>query len=188
MSKPLLIIISGPSCTGKTTLSKIIARELTLPIISRDDIKESLFDSLGILDREWSKKLGSASYQVLYKTTDSNLKVGSSIILDSNFKPEFDTKRFLDLKKKYDFSTIQIMCKTNGEILFERFKRRSESGLRHPGHVDDKNYNEFKEDLLKGGFEPLDIGGKVFEVDTSDFDSIDYDEILRMIKSLINTV
>jgi adenylate kinase family enzyme len=62
----LMILISGLPCTGKTTLARKIAQKFRLPLISRDDIKESLFDSLGWHDREWSKQLGVASYQLLY--------------------------------------------------------------------------------------------------------------------------
>jgi predicted kinase len=68
--KTLLILISGFSCTGKTTLARKIAEKYSLPLISRDDIKESLFDSLGYSDREWSKKLGIASYDLLYFFTE----------------------------------------------------------------------------------------------------------------------
>jgi predicted kinase len=64
--KPILILISGFSCTGKTTLAKKIAQRSSLPLIGRDDIKESLYDSLGYSDRKWSKKLGAASYDLLY--------------------------------------------------------------------------------------------------------------------------
>ena len=66
MIKSLLIIVSGFSCTGKTTLANKIAKRYSLPLISRDDLKESLYDSLGYSDTEWSNKLGVASYHLLY--------------------------------------------------------------------------------------------------------------------------
>jgi len=188
MSKTLLIIISGPPCTGKTTLGKKIAKEFRLPFISKDDIKESLFDDLGWNDRETSKKYGVASYSFLYYYIGSLLSAGVSFIAESNFKPEYENERFLNLKKKYDFETFQIMCHTNGEILFERFKIRSESGERHPGHVDHLNYDEFKDTLLKGGHESLDIGGKVFDIDTTDFNTVDYDKLFSAIKLATNSV
>ena len=186
MSKTLLIVISGLSCTGKTTLGKKIAREFRLPFISRDGIKESLFDALGVNDREWSKKLGRASYHVLYQLIDLLLQANKTFIVESNFQPAFDDERFLDLQKKYDLAILQFMCKTDGEILFERFKKRSESGERHLGHVDDQTHDEFKELLLKGELRALNIGGNVFDIDTTDFERIDYDSIFRAIRSAIN--
>lgn len=187
MSKTLLIIISGPPCTGKTTLGKKISKEFQLPLLSKDEIKESLFDTLGTKDREWSKKIGIASYHILYKNIETLLNVKRSLIVESNFKSEFDSKRFLKLQKKYDFETLQIMCETTGEILFERFKKRSQSGERHPGHVDDQNFDEFKDLLLRGKHKSLNIKGKVFDIDTTEFKSIDYNFIFTFIKSAINS-
>ena len=187
MSKTLLIIISGPPCTGKTTLGKKIARELDLPLISKDDIKESLFDSLGTKDREWSKKLGIASFELLYGFIETLLLSNTSFIIETPLKPEYDEERFLSLKKKFGFKSIQLMCKTDGKILFERFKKRSESGKRHPGHVDSQNYDEFKDILLKGEQQALNLEGKVFDIDTTNFESIDYDSVFNAIKSAINS-
>ena len=62
MMKQTLIIVSGFSCSGKTTLASKIGNHFALPVLDRDDFKESLFDSLGYSDRQWSKKLGYASY------------------------------------------------------------------------------------------------------------------------------
>ena len=61
MNPPLLIIISGPPCSGKTALGGWLARELGLPLLHRDGFKEALFDSLGWSDLEWSQRLGGAS-------------------------------------------------------------------------------------------------------------------------------
>ena len=184
MSQILLVIISGPPCTGKTTLAKRISTEFRLPLISKDGIKESLFDSLGWKDRQWSMKLSLASYGLIYYFLESQLTWGRALIVESNFKPEYDTEKFLDLKKKYNFKPFQIQCKTNGQVLWERFKKRSQSGERHPGHVDHLTYEEFKPSLLKGENEILDIGGKVFEVDTTDFGNIDYEGLFVAIQSV----
>ena len=47
MTKSLLIIINGAPCTGKTTLGRKLAKQLRLPFLSKDGIKEVLFDTLG---------------------------------------------------------------------------------------------------------------------------------------------
>jgi Transposase, Mutator family len=47
------------------TLAKPLARQLGLPLLGKDTIKEALFDTLGTGDRAWSRRLGAASYTVL---------------------------------------------------------------------------------------------------------------------------
>jgi predicted kinase len=183
MPKPLLIIITGLPCTGKTTLGRRIASEFHMPFLNKDSIKELLFDSLGWSDREWSKKLGLASYVLLYYFLDIQLKAGISIIVESNFHPTFDIEKFLALLEKYDFQPLQIMCQTEGTILFQRFKVRAESGERHPGHVDALSYEEFKAVLLRGKLDPLALGGTVIEVDTTDFSKSNYEGLYEAIRS-----
>ncbi len=180
-----LIIISGAPCTGKTTLAQKISTKFKLPLISKDDIKESLFDSLGIKDREWSKKLGIASYKILYQTLELLLQTNKTFIVENNFEPKFADQKFNTLKNKYNFEILQIICETKGEILFERFKKRSESSERHPGHVDHLNYNEFKKTLLKEEYPALNIGSKVYKIDTTNFSKIDYVSIFKIIKSTL---
>ena len=128
MPKTPLIIISGPPGTGKTTLGKHIARELNLPFVHKDGIKELLFDKFGWSDRAWSRKVGIASYAVLYYFVEAQLSAGRSCIVESNFNAAYDTEQFLALKAKYDFEPLQICCMADGEVLFQRFKKRAASG------------------------------------------------------------
>jgi predicted kinase len=180
---PRIIVISGLPASGKTSIASEISRRLTVPFVSRDGMKEVLFDHLDWKDREWSKKLGMASYSLLYYFIESLLRSNTSCVVESNFKPEFDNQKFWTLKEKYDFTVVQILCKADGAVLFERFKQRAESGERHPGHVDTSNYDEFKNALLSGRCDPLDMQGNVIEVNTTDFGKVDIDAILRKVNT-----
>jgi tRNA uridine 5-carbamoylmethylation protein Kti12 len=56
-----LIIVTGRPAAGKSTLAKWLGQRLDMPVLSKDGIKEILFEELGWHDREWSKRLGRAS-------------------------------------------------------------------------------------------------------------------------------
>lgn len=176
-----IVIITGLPCTGKTTLGQFLSPRLGLPFLSKDAIKESLFDSIGWSDRAWAKKLGVAAYRIFDYFIEQTLRVDGSIILESNFKPQFDTSKFQRWQADYGFRAVQIECFANGDVLFERFKARALSGARHPGHDDANNLDEFKTVLAPGKSGFLNIDGRRIEVDTTDFSAVDYEAISRAV-------
>lgn len=181
MTKPLAIIVTGPPGSGKTTIGRRIADTLHLPFINKDGIKELLFDSLGWSDVEWSKRLGAASYAVLYHIMETQLRAGASFVVESNFHPTYDNERFVNLHATYDFATFQVLCVADGDVLYERFKERSASGERHPGHRDDLRYDEFEEMLRRGRHDPLAIGGEMYQLDMTDLDAVDFDGLMAAV-------
>ncbi len=50
MGLPLLLVVTGMPSSGKTTVAEDLARRLRLPLIAKDEIKESLYDSRGAED------------------------------------------------------------------------------------------------------------------------------------------
>lgn len=182
MSQNLLIVVSGPPGAGKTTLARRIAGELGLPLFARDDIKELMFDTLGWLNRQWSRKLGMASWKLLYHLLEEMLKANQSLVVESNFRRELASEELSALQSKYRFETVQVLCKADSEILLKRFKQRAESGERHPVHVDCLNYDEFEAVLRQGDWDALEIDGRVLTVDTTDFEAVDYGQIADVIR------
>jgi predicted kinase len=183
MSQNLLIIVSGPPGAGKTTLARRIAKELGLPLLARDDIKELLFDTLGWSDRRWSRKLGLASWRLLYHVLEELLKANQSLVVESNFRKEFASEELGALQGRYRLEVVQVVCKADSDTLLKRFKQRAESGERHPGHVDHLNYEEFEAVLRRGGWDALEIDSRVLTVDTTDFETVDYDQIINDIRT-----
>jgi len=185
MKQPVLIIVSGPPSSGKTTLAKNIAQKFNLPLITKDNLKEILFDTVGWKDRAWSQKIGSASFALIHYFLDSLIPTGQSLIIEGNFKTEFESQHLSPRLDKYNYRAVQIMCQCDGQVLFERFKKRSESGNRHPGHCDTGNYDELKESLLLGKYPPLDIKSKIIIFDSTDLNNLNYDQIFDQISLII---
>jgi adenylate kinase family enzyme len=182
MNKSFIVIVTGPPGAGKSTLAEYLAQELCLPLISKDPIKETLFDTLGWHDREWSKKLGHASFELMFHLLESHLEAQSSLILETGFIPEFHTARFLELKERYGFEPVQVYCTADDAILFDRFQARVTSGERHPGHVDHLATEErFVETLRAGKWGILEIGSPLLQVDTTDWTKVDRETLVEAV-------
>jgi predicted kinase len=167
MTPPALIIVNGLPGTGKSTLARKLAARLSLPLLSKDLIKETLFDTLGWSDRAWSRRLGVASITLLFKLVEAQLVAGHACIVESNFDPQFDTPRIRALQQRYAFTPVQLLCVTDGPALLARYRARAEAHERHPGHRDDLLLDELAPALLRGRLDPLDIGGALIEIDTT---------------------
>lgn len=181
--KPLLVIITGLPATGKTTLAKRLSQETGLPLLEKDAFKVIMFDHLGWQDRDYSQKIGATSYGLLYHLLEELLRANQSMIIESNFKPETDQQKIIDLKNKYHPSILQIICQADKEIILERFNSRVTSGERHPGHVDHITAEELKNSFDSSKNDAMDLDSEVLEINTNNFRQIDYDKIIAIISS-----
>lgn len=183
---PLLVIVAGPSCTGKTTLARRLSADLCMPFFSKDGFKELLFDQLGWSDRAWSQRLGAASIHQLYYAVEQTLAAHVSVIAESTFRARWDNQRVADLLTRHGARATQIQCVCDGPTLLARWRERTASGARHPGHVERDCEAEFAPGLLRGREEPLGIDGPVITLDTSDFAQVDYEGLAATLRAEID--
>lgn len=188
MIKNVLIIVSGLPATGKTTLSQGMANHLGLPLVSKDIIKEILFDGVGHSDREWGEKLNTPTYKLLEYFVEQELRVGRSVIIETPYDGDFPRQTFERWQSKYGFDCIQIMCYAEPSVLVGRFIARIGAPDRHPGHNDKDALEDFKKSIKGAGkVEPLPLRGEVYELDTTDFSKIDKDTLLKDLEKQIVT-
>jgi predicted kinase len=173
MTPPTIILVTGLPCTGKTTLARRLAARLNLPLFTKDLVKETLFDTLGWSDRDWSKQLGVASTAILFRTIEAELAAGRSCIAESNFHPELDLARLEELRARHTFTVAQVLCVADGPTLLARYRARAANQERHPGHRDDLLVEELVPHLLQGRLAPLTVDGVLIEVDTTDLSAVD---------------
>jgi hypothetical protein len=91
----------------------------------------------------------------------------------------------LELKRNHALRFLQILCHAEGAVLQRRFEQRRAGGGRHPGHLDDVLSRELGPMLRRGRSVPLEIGGQLVEVDTTDLNRLDTDELLQAVRSAL---
>jgi predicted kinase len=151
-----LIVVTGAPGAGKTTVAQALARELRMPLLAKDDVKEALFDGLGTGDRAWSRRLGSATYDVLFAVARRLLESGVDCILESNFTNAAPL-RALPARR-----VTQVFCSAPPDVALERYATRT----RHPGHLDDLILEGLPAALADETWRPLDLRGDTITVAT----------------------
>lgn len=180
----VLVVVSGPPGAGKTTLAARLGAEVGLPVFDRDDLKDAMFEVLGWSDREWSMKVGRASYVLLYSIIELLAQAGVSLIAETNFRNPDGGDSLRSIVAATGASLIEIHCSAAPDVLLRRFRERWESGGRHPGHVAghfDLDRAETGEQFASG-HPPLAIGDVLLEVDTTDPEKIDWDAITTHVR------
>ena len=203
--KSNIIILQGGPATGKTTLGKKVAKEFQFPYFSKDNIKELIFDYIGLPttpalfsdntsqntsdDENEGKlsgmKMDEASVAILFQLIEAHIQAKKSCIIDCTFD-EIHSSTFKKLKSKYFFFPIQIYCYADLDVLSQRYKERAETRERHPGHFDNLLLQSFLEDPSRYDLRPLDIEGAMFSINTTNHSSKDYDQLIDSISKSIS--
>ena len=192
------ILVTGIPASGKSTMAKAIAEKLNLPVISKDTIKELLFDHVGFRSREEKVNLGIASMEIMYYAAEQLMKAGQPFVLENNF--EYSSERGIkDLLEKYQYPALTITLTGDYEVIFQRFLERDASPDRHRGHVvndcypekrsvspeDAKitsiSYENYMQGIKQRGFDTFSVDGKWIRVDTTDFSKIDMEKLFLQV-------
>jgi predicted kinase len=162
----------------------MLASSLGIPYFGKDGFKDLLFDTIGWSDRDWSRKVGIASYELLFAVAESLLSAGTSLVVEANFYPEQHAARFSALRDRLAARIVEVYCTASTAVLRRRFVERWESGDRHPGHVQNES---LEEDLARlGGDEwgPLGIEER-FDVDTTD---VGLEQLSSIVSQIVETI
>ncbi len=194
------ILVTGIPAAGKSTMAEVVSEKLKLPVISKDAIKEVLFDNVGFQSRAEKVKLGIASMEIMYYAAGQLMKAGQPFILENNF--EYSSEQGMkNLIEKYQYSVLTITLTGDYKVIYQRFLERENSPDRHRGHIVNDCYPEKKENNLKTlnaktisyenfvcgiekrGFDAFCVDGRQIKVDTTDFSKISMEELFSQIEA-----
>ena len=180
MAAPIVVFVSGPPASGKTTIARELSGRVPLPLIAKDDIKESLGDSLGKTSLLWSKRLGAATWDLLFVLLERTLTGAGSLILESNFYPDVHRSRLNEVRTRLPFVPFEIHCTADPATL----ARRNNERPRHPVHhsSDGVTARVMAKWVVNNG--PLELSEHVVRVDTGASEPIDLDGIVAAIRGI----
>lgn len=165
----MLILINGLPATGKTTIGLALAKRLGIAMLSKDAIKEFLWDRLGVGDKEWSTTLGKLSSDFLYDVAGQSLEGGRSLIVESAFWVELARPLWEEVIGKYNPKVLEVYLYADTGLIKDRFRDRAVTGNRHPGHLGPEGYTKTSDAELVARYAPLRVGD-LYEVDTTQID------------------
>ena len=175
-----IIIIEGYLASGKSTFAKQLSKQINLPYLIKDTFKIALCENITVSDRKESSRFSTVTFDAMMYVVERMFETGYPIIIEGNFVPAGVKKVnevgiIKQLIDRYGYDSLTFKFAGDTKVLHKRFVEREETLER--GQVNkigsEVSYDDFNQ--WCHNLDSFDVGGKVVEVDTSDFDLVDFD-------------
>lgn len=193
-----LIIIAGMPASGKSTVARELSARIGYPVIEKDELKETLFDTLGFSCYSEKRHLDVVATELLLRVSDQLFRSDTSHIIVNNFRSD-KVEPLRKLIDKYSPAVAPVFFGGDSDVFYRRYVDRDNRGERHLGHVlqlryppldsDPKTHtmtrSEFYEKFEALGMDDFDIGIPKICVDATDPSSINIDDLLSEINKTL---
>lgn len=196
-----LLLLAGSPATGKSYLTNAINQVLPdMFILTPDDVKEILADSVGFDNLGEKRELEKQVWDFYYSVLDLYMGIGKQFVLSEYPFSDKQKTKLAELSEKHGYKVITIRLISDFEKLWERRKVRDIQPNRHLSHIiksyhygdtleDRSQANDlitkeaFREIIQDRGYEYFQLG-RLYEYDVSDFSKVDYSELLENLAGL----
>ncbi|KAH7533695.1 hypothetical protein FEM48_Zijuj04G0158800 [Ziziphus jujuba var. spinosa] len=126
----VIIAMKGHPGTGKSTVAESISKALKLPLLDKDDVRDSTLSlqrSLLLLTSSpdaASSLLNDLSYLAIWQIASTQLRLGLSLVIDSPLSRPAHLDRLVQLASTYGARLLIVECKPSDEA---EWRRRLES-------------------------------------------------------------
>ena len=198
------ILITGIPASGKTTMAAFLGDKMNLPVISKDAVKELLYDTIGFRTRSEKVKLGTAAMNIMYHMAEQLMKSSLPFILENNFET-VSKPGLCRILNTFSYKAVTVTLTGDYPVLYKRFLERNNNPTRHRGHVvncypeepspehtPQISYEDFVNGITSRGMDAFTVHGPHITLDTTDFHQVDKEalaqEIANICKALLVTI
>lgn len=200
--KKSIILLAGYPGTGKSYLMDMIQNEFkAFQILSPDNYKEMMWDKYGFDSMKEKDDCIQKAWDAYYEDMHNNMKKGIHMLSDYPFSDK-QKERIQGIADTYDYQIITIRLIANLDVLYERQRKRDLDRTRHLGHIvgsyhkgmsldkrDDQPcmvaYDEFINRCKNRGYGDFVLGNFIKEIDVTDFHKVDYSDLMRELKLVL---
>lgn len=175
-----IIIVEGYLASGKSTFALQLSKHINVPYLIKDTFKTALCESITIANRDESSTFSAVTFDAMMYVTERMFETGRPVIIEGNFVPagvkKVDEAGVIrQLIDNYGYDSLTFKFVGNTQILYKRFIEREETLERGQAN---KIGSVVSYDVFDGwchNLDSFDVGGKIVRVDTTDFDSVDFE-------------
>ena len=187
-----IIIVEGYLASGKSTFALSLSKAIGAPYLIKDTFKSALCKNIEITNRSESSKFSVVTFDAMMYVVERLMEMGCPVIIEGNFAPSGMKKideagEIKRLIETYEYQSLTYKFKGDTKVLHKRFVEREATAERGQANKlgFEVKYEDFDRWCQK--LDPLDVGGEVIEVDTTDFNTVEFAKLVNVAKRFANS-
>ncbi|MFF4906083.1 AAA family ATPase [Streptomyces sp. NPDC001260] len=165
LSRPALIVVSGPPGSGKTTLAHELARLVGCPAVCRDEIKEGMVHATPGFVPGPGDELSTRTLPTFFGVLELLLRAGVTTVAEAAFQDRLWRPGLRPLLGLADIRVVH--CRADARVVLDRRRRRLRDDPRRSAHGERSHDDPAQHARDYDAFDRVSLDVPSIEVDTT---------------------